>query len=447
MIEAKEMTLEKAINWGIEHNYDLQVIRHEIESLKNQLEILDANEKWQIDLDVKPIWYFDDEDSSDANESQITLEATKVLPGDFNISTEISSENFNIKELSFGEIVENFNATTTIGKQIYPEYCSENQKEVYSTKNSLQQKLEDLTWQEIEKQIDFIEDYLAIVSLEEEVGFNEQKYNLALENLNMIQRQISLGEGGYQQETEAKLALEESKNELFNLKQNLSQQKQEWYLQLGLAEDMQIQFTEKPVYLDKLKARMNQLGLENKEEDELFNLATENYYQLKISNLEKENLIQETEWLENEGKPTIEVSAGYSFPSQLWGVMLELSANLYDGGAQELKEEQSQANISQKDLAIEQYKEELKLKIKQLVDQDKYYQLYLQTKSLALEKEENKKEIIEKQYQGGAISSTDWQEELIALGEKEVELKKAEDQLLANRLRLAHYTGILKKER
>jgi hypothetical protein len=103
MIEAQEMTLEKAIIWGIEHNYDLQVIRHEIESLKNQLELLDTNEKWQIDLDVKPIWYFDDEDSSDANESQITLEATKVLPGDFNISTEISSENFNIKELSFGE--------------------------------------------------------------------------------------------------------------------------------------------------------------------------------------------------------------------------------------------------------------------------------------------------------------------------------------------------------
>lgn len=446
MIEAKEMTLEEAIHWGIEHNYDLQVIRHNIESIENQLKILDANEAWQVNLDVKPIWYFGNEDT-DEDKSQITLEATKILPGNFNISTEVSSQDFNFKQLSFEEIAKNFNATTTIGKQLYPEFCSQNDKEIYSTKNSLKQKTEELTWQEIETQITFIEDYLTIARLEEEVTFNEQKYNLALENFNLIERQISLGEGGYQQESESKLALEESKNDLFSLKQNLDQQKQQWYLQLALPEDTQVKFTEDPSYLDQLKTQMNQLGLQDKGQDELLSLAAENDYQLKINHMEREELLQEAVWTENEGKPTIEVSAGYTIPSQLWGVMAELSANLSDGGAQKLKEEQAQASIAQKDLTIEQYTEELKLKVKQLVDQDNYNQAYLQTKSLALEKEENKREIMEKQYQGGAISSTDWQEELITLGEKEVELKKAEDQLLVNRLRLAHYIGILKKER
>ena len=52
------------------------------------------------------------------------------------------------------------------------------------------------------------------------------------------------------------------------------------------------------------------------------------------------------------------------------------------------------------------------------------------------------KNILEKQYQEKIISSSQWQNQLIALAEKELKVKEAQDLLLINRLRLAHFLGI-----
>jgi outer membrane protein TolC len=49
---------------------------------------------------------------------------------------------------------------------------------------------------------------------------------------------------------------------------------------------------------------------------------------------------------------------------------------------------------------------------------------------------------MEKQYQEGIIPSTEWQNQLITLAEKELEVEKAQDQLLISRLSLAHFLGI-----
>jgi hypothetical protein len=76
------------------------------------------------------------------------------------------------------------------------------------------------------------------------------------------------------------------------------------------------------------------------------------------------------------------------------------------------------------------------------MDQDQYNQLNLQAKLAALEQEQYTKNILEKQYQEKIISSTQWQNQLIALAEKELKVKEAQDILLVNRLRLAHFLSI-----
>ena len=136
------------------------------------------------------------------------------------------------------------------------------------------------------------------------------------------------------------------------------------------------------------------------------------------------------------------ISGGYDLLDDYWYAMLDLSWNLTDGGAQKLKEKGAEAAILQKEKELDQLIKTLRLEMNKIIDQDQYNQLNLQAKLAALEQEQYTKNILEKQYQEKIISSTQWQNQLIALAEKELKVKEAQDLLLINRLRLAHFLGL-----
>ena len=446
VLEAKETDLKEAIDWGIQHNYDLEEIRYNIETLERNLEILDADNALQIDLEVSPIWGFGENESSQSSTGSdselIKLKAEKTIVDDLNISAEIAWNENDFTDLSFEGMVEDINASIQLVKQLYPDSYTQNEQQIFQTKNNLKKKAGELAWKEAEKQIDFIESYLALVRLTKEVDLTEQSFQLATEELERVQQQIHLGEGGYQQETEAQIALMEAKNQLFSLQQNLAQQKNEWWLGLNITENIQVEFIEEPVYLETLRTNMEQLTLESEKPETLFEQALEKHYQIKNTYTEKDSLLKEAEWTENEGKPQINLSGGYELSDSSWYAMLDLSWNLTDGGVQKLKEEEAESTILEKEKEIDQLIKTLQLEMNQLISQDQYNQLNLQAKSASLEKEQNAKEIVEKQYQDKVISSTQWQNQLITLAEKELKAKEARDLLLVNRLRLAHFLDI-----
>jgi len=439
VLQAKEIDLKDAIDWGIQHNYDLEEIRYNIETLERDLAILDADKALQVNLDVTPIWDFGGEKSET---SMLKLTAEKTIADDLNISAEISWNENDFTDLSFEGIVEDINANIQLEKQIYPDTYTQNEQQIYQTENNLKKKVEELAWKEAEKQIDFIESYLNLVRSIEEVNLADKRFQLATEELERVEQQIQLGEGGYQQEAEAKLALMEAENQFFNLKQNLVQQQKEWYLELNLPEDIQVQFKEEPAYLDTLRSNMNQLTLEGEKQEALFKQALEKHYQIKIGYIDKERILKEAEWTENEGKPQINIYGGYDLSDDYWYTMLDLSWNLTDGGTQKLKEEEAEATILQKEKELDQLIKTLQLEMNRTIDQDQYNQLNLQAKLAALEEKQYTKNILEKQYQEKIISSTQWQNQLIALAEEELKVKEAQDILLVNRLRLAHFLGI-----
>ena len=439
VLQAKEINLKEAIDWGIQYNYDLEEIRYNIDTLERDLAILDADKAFQVSLEVTPIWNFGGEKSET---SLLTLKAEKTIADDLNISADISWNENDFADMSFEGILEDVNASIQLEKQIYPDSYTQSEQQIFQTENNLKKKVEELAWKEAEKQIDFIESYLTIVRSIEEVNIADKRLQLATEELERVQQQIRLGEGGYQQETEAKIALMEAENQFFNLKQNLIQQQKEWYLELNLSKDIQVQFKEEPAYLDTLRSSMEQLTLETEKQETLFKQVLEKHYQIKNAYIDKESLLKEVKWTENEGKPQVNINGGYDFSDDYWYAMLALSWNLTDGGAQKLKEEGAEATILQKEKELDQLIKTLQLEMNQIIDQDQYNQLNLQAKLAALKEEKYIKNILEKQYQEKIISSTQWQNQLIALAEKELKVKETQDILLVNRLRLAHFLGI-----
>lgn len=380
--------------------------------------------------------------STKSETSLLNLKAEKTIANDLNISAEISWNENDFVDLSFEGIVEDVNASIQLEKQIYPDSYTQSEQQTFQTENDLKKEVEELAWKEAEKQIDFIESYLNLVRIIEEVNLADKRLRLAAEKLERVQQQIRLGEGGYQQEAEAKIALMESENEFFNLKQNLAQQQKKWYLELNLPEDIQVQFKEEPAYLETLRSRMKQLTLESEKQETLFKQVLEKHYEIKNAYIDKESILKEAEWTENEGKPQINIYGGYDLSDDYWYTMLDLSWNLTDGGAQKLKEEEAEATILQKEKELDQLIKTLQLEMNQIIDQDQYNQLNLQAKLAALEEEQFTKNVLEKQYQEKIISSTQWQNQLIALAEEELKVKEAQDLLLVNRLRLAHFLGI-----
>ncbi len=439
VLQAKEINLKEAIDWGIQHNYDLEEIRYNIETLERDLEILDAGKAFQVSLNATPIWDFGGR-SSDT--SLITLTAEKTIADDLNISADISWNENAFTDMSFEGIIAGAKASIQVEKQIYPDSYTQSEQQIFQTENNLKKKAEELTWKETEKQIDFIESYLALVRSTKEVNIADKRLQLATEELERVQQQIRLSEGGYQQEAEAKIALMEAENQFFNLKQSLAQQQKEWYLELNLSNDVQVQFKEEPSYLGTLRSSMEQLTLENEKQETLLKQALEKHYQIKNTYIDKEVLLKESKWTENEGKPQMNINGGYDFLDDYWYAMLDLSWNLTDGGAQKLKEKGAEATILQKEKELGQLTKKLQLEMNQIIDQDQYNQLNLKAKLAALEQEQYTKNILEKLYQEKIISSTQWQNQLIALAEKELKVKEAQDLILVNRLRLAHFLGI-----
>ena len=440
VLQAKEINLKEAIDWGIQHNYDLEIIKNNINTLERDLAILETDKALQANLDVTPIWDFGKGLVGD--NSLIKFTAKKTIADDFNISAEISWNENDFADMSFEGITSSASASIQVEKQIYPNSYTQNEQQIFQTENNLKKKTEELIWKGAEKQIDFIEGYLALVRSTEEVNIFDKRLQLATEDLERVQQQIRLGEGGYQQETEAKIALMEAENQFFNLKQNLTQQQNEWYLGLNLSKDIQVQFKGEPAYLQTLRSNIEQLTLEGEKQETLFKQALDKHYQIKNAYIDKETLLKEVKWTENEGKPQMNVSGGYDLSDDYWYARLDLSWNLTDGGAQKLKEEGAKTTILQKEKELDQLTKSLQLEMNQIIDQDQYNQLNLRAKLAALEQEQYTKNILEKQYQEKIISSTQWQNQLIALAEQELKVKEAQDLLLVNRLRLAHFLGI-----
>jgi outer membrane protein TolC len=455
--EVKEIEFKEAIKLGLKKNNELNTIRNSIAELERNLEILDAGESFQVDLDITPIWIFSSNtENSDytvkMNEDSLTpslevnMTATSQLTDDINFSTEISWESDNFYQESFSDLTNEINANLKLNKRIYPDSWSENKKQAYSLKNSLQIKIEELKWEETEKQIEFIGDYLNILRLQEQLNILEERTELAQEELERVNRKIELGEGGYQQESEARIALKEIENNLLNQQQALTRAKKQWYLSLNLPRDTVVAFKDNDNvdFIKSLYSQMESLELDDKNEDEFIKTVLEENYKINNSLLEKEELIKELEWTENEGKAKVNLSTGYQFPAD-WFIMLDFQINLLDGGVQILKEEQKESNIRQKEVSISYLNEQTKLEVGHLLDQDEYNILDLDMQKLSQEKEEDRIEIMEKQYKQGIISISNWENAKLTLREKEIKVKQARDEWFVNRLKLAHFIGYLQK--
>jgi len=97
-VQAKEISLEEALNWGIENSSSIKEIKDSIETIERSLNLIDTEYGFQTKISANPIIAGDSSiitnDESNSSESsdgsKISLKTTKLFPNGIFLQSEIS---------------------------------------------------------------------------------------------------------------------------------------------------------------------------------------------------------------------------------------------------------------------------------------------------------------------------------------------------------------------
>lgn len=455
-VQAKEISLEEALSWGIEHNSSIKEMKNSIETIERSLNLIDTEYGLKSKISANPIIAggFEEQTNDNSNGSdegdtsfgsisspKITLKTTKLFPNGIILQSEISLREedwFDLEKLSEGPD-SIFSAT----KSLYPVLPIKSEQEKYLASNNLLKARENLTWQQEIKKIDFLESYFNLLRLQEKLSLAETNFQYAKNDLNKILKKIEIGEAGEKQEIETRIALKKAEINLLQAQNTFLQQKNWWYLNLGLPEETEVPLVEDSPFLEEIIKWADSLEL-NLKKEELIELAVDNYYGIRNILLDQDSSQKEAEWNLAKNKPQVDLFGAYSAQDNSWGIGIELSYDISDGGKQKIEDEGYQAKLENLKDDYLQIVSELKLELYDLINQQEIKNLNLEEKLMSWGKAKLEEESYQIQLQQGSISESEFQYKMLGWQESEINLKSAKDEILMNKLRVAHFLGIRK---
>jgi outer membrane protein TolC len=221
------------------------------------------------------------------------------------------------------------------------------------------------------------------------------------------------------------------------------QQKNRWYLNLNLPEETEVPLVEDSPFLEEIIKWADSLEL-NLKEEELIELAVGNYYQIRNILLDQDSSQKEAEWNLVKNKPQVDLFGAYRSKDNNWGIGIELSYDISDGGKQKIEDEGYQAKLENLKDDYLQIVSELKLELYELINQQEINNLNLEEKLMSWEKAKLEEESYQAQLQQGLISDSEFRYKMLDWQESEINLKSAKDEILINKLRIAQFLGFRK---
>jgi hypothetical protein len=453
---AKEISLEEALNWGIENNSSIKEIKDSIEAIERSLDLIDTEYGFKSEISANPIIAGGFEKQTDDNSNgideggsssessngpEISMKTTKLFSNGIFLQSEISIKEedlFDLEKLSEGP-----NSTFSATKSLYPIIPITPEQEKYLSSNNLLKARENLTWQQEYKKIEFLESYLNLLRLRERLSLAKTNFQYAQDDLSKILKKIKIGEAGEKQGLEAKIALKKAEINFLQAQNTFLQQKNGWYLNLGLTEETEVPLAEDSPFLEETVKWAESLEF-NLKEEELMELAVENHYKIKNNLLEQDSAQKEAEWNLTKNKPQVNLFGAYSSKDNTWGVGIELNYDIADGGKQKIEDEGYQVKLENLRDDYLQIVSELKLELSDLTNQQEINNLNLEEKLMSCKKAELEEESYQIQLQQGLISDSEFQYKMLNWQEAEIDLKSAKDKILINKLRVAHFLGFRK---
>ena len=171
---AEPDSLAAAIAWGLEHSPSLVALRQEVEQLQRELAIIEAGLHWQLSLDGGASLSGTGETAGPASGQEEMEQVRAGLTGRkaFRFGLALEPQLTLKKDLNTADEPE-VGFTFSFNQRLYPWVPAAEEQRYFRTLNSLQKAEADLAWQATRMKIDWLEGYLNLLRLAEQLTVAE----------------------------------------------------------------------------------------------------------------------------------------------------------------------------------------------------------------------------------------------------------------------------------
>lgn len=443
-LEAAEPgSLETAIAWGLEHSPSLLKLREEVEQLQRELSIIEAGLRWQLSLDGGLDLTGSEGTAGSApgrtgtEQVRAGITGRKVFRSGLALEPELTLK----KEIDTAAEPE-IGFTISLNQRLYPWVPTTEEQRYLRTLNSLQKAEANLTWQATRMKIEWLEGYLNLLRLAEQLAIAETEYNLAADELRFTRERAGIGEAGPAQLLAAEIALKQAEYKRKQTANRFNEAERQWRLALGLPADYQIELAEDNRYLQQLRAEVQAQPVTTQDHGAYLAQLEAGHYQLIVQRLDRAQLEKDWLWKQAEYRPQVSSGGTYDPSDQSWTFNLKLNYRLWDGGIRRLEREKYEAQLAAAEREEQNLRAQLDAELRSLLSEVALAELLVEERELALAKARLETEAYRQQREAGYLTEKDWTLKLLEEKNAELGYKTAVDQVFLGKLRLFHLVGM-----
>lgn len=426
IIQAEEYNLEELIAKGLNNNLEIEQLENDIKTIKRDIQLAKSRSDWQANLNLNKILLEEDtiQISRDKDRLDVSLNK-KAVKDKINLNPTITYD-FDGSEVIYG---------ANINMNVYPNLPSDNIKRLISLNNQLKQKNKQLSTKKAELVKGWVENYLQLVRLKENIDILKDRYEITENEYNEIKEKVQIGETGQQELLQGESDLKDVEYNLKEVKQQYLRLKRSLLTNLQLDKNADILLDIENPVLTRLKNETTNLNVDKIDKSQLIDNILKTSSQFTALMNQNDYLKKELNWLKKEASPKLSVEGSYNSENE-YSASLNISYDLFDSGINELRLENKKDEIKSNELDLKQLYQETETKLENILDQIELAEMDIKRNELQNNKAADEIDIISRQYDSGAI------EEEVLINKKlnkrvtQLNLKRAKDKFFLNKLDL-----------
>ncbi len=433
IISAEKLSLQEALEIGLKYNSDLQTAREKITQAKRALAEIMAQRDWQVELNTDYLFQYSDGEFNSTDEIGINTNISKIISSGYKLEIQpVSNVSSNIT-ISDTELISDFNIS--LSKKILPLIPTEIEQNYYKAEKELLKAEKNLAQEKANKIIIWIEEFLNLCHLKENINIYRENLEKAEANLQQVLKEKEIGEAGEAELLTAQLSVKEARYQLQESQNQLE------YAESTLADKLGLKSTEvaslkfNSASLNKYREKTTALIENYMQNENLLEIAAANSIDIFANLLERDVLQKELDWLKKENNFNVDLVSDYNTASDEISISFAASYKLFDGGQHDLQLDTKKAEIDNNKHSFTALHNNLKQKIKQYVNNIQLAEMDLEKGELKYKRSKNQLMTAEKQLEMGLIDYLEYQEEWIGEAEAEINIQSLRDQLFLARLK------------
>ncbi len=444
---AEEREFSQALSRGLDNNLELQEKKNEVEDLKKDLKIIEAESGWQLGVEADYTEVSnqeqevnqpnrtenrDDNVALNGDDSSSLMEegGESVLKLERNFESGFSMTN----ELSYNDQGED-EYILNLNYPLLPNSPGEIEQNKYQLEKQLLIAEEEYNTLKNEKLTEWISSYLDLLTLKDNLKSLKKSMEQAENNLNEVEKKAEIKEAGESEILAAEAAFLEAEDSYKNQEANFETQQDNLKVELGLKEKEILKLSLEGEFIELLQKEVKP-DIDG-DFDQLFEQYLKNNNTLTAQKINLKLEEKQLNWKEADSSISLSLNGSYNSNSEEKTAGISLSYDLYDGGQAELEEGKIEDEIALAEQRIEDTKSNLKIELKSQMDSLETAERELRKEKVSLKQSELEYQDAEDKLDDGTINQSSYLESKIEYLNAHRKYKETENNFTVENIRLS----------